>query len=175
MEILHRKDSAEGFRGGLSGQQENIQGVDTGDPVTFGQICSQNRRMVVVHHTHLIPNIVNLLKHGDLVFFDDCLYSQYVFLRGNSDALDKLGIIRVLGLSPKAIRPYETDGIYEVESSVLHNQLNEQVRVISNETNGDYIRGFMSMPEVKTLLTNKNTFLALHGCCHLDMTKVPKF
>jgi hypothetical protein len=41
----------------------------------FFNIYMQKRRMVVIHHTHLISNIMSLINDYDLLFFDDCLYS----------------------------------------------------------------------------------------------------
>lgn len=135
----------------------------------FGNIYSQNRRMVVIHHTHLIKNIVGLLNQKDLVFFDDCLFSQYIFLKNNIEQLKKKDIMCVLGLSPKAVRPIGNPGVYAVESAVLHNQLNAEVQTIDDEITGEYINGFMTIDEVKELLTDETVFLALHGCCHLKL------
>lgn len=42
------------------------------------------RRRVVVHHTHLLgQRIVDFLHANDIVFFDDCLFSQYNFIKEN--------------------------------------------------------------------------------------------
>ena len=38
-------------------------------------IESSKFRKIVIHHTHLIDNIIDLLLPNDIVFFDDCLYS----------------------------------------------------------------------------------------------------
>lgn len=125
--------------------------------------------MVVVHHTHLIPNIVDRLKSNDLVFFDDCLYSQYVFLCENMETLRMRNIVCVLGLSPKVVRPSDAPGMYGIESAILHKQLNSQIKTCVDEITGTYINGFMNISEVKYLLTYDNVFIALHGCCHLKL------
>ena len=144
--------------------------------MTFGEVFSRRRRMVVVHHTHLLKNITERLKRGDLVFFDDCLYSQYVFLEANVDKLSDMGVSCVLGLSPKAMRPSGNPGIYSIESGELHRVLNSNVETIADSAPESCLNGFMSEVEVKRLLDGDNVFLALHGCCHLKLENtVDKF
>lgn len=135
----------------------------------FGEIYSQNRRKVVIHHTHLVPNIMDYLKPDDLVFFDDCLFSQYVFIKDNISNLKNKNIVCVLGCSPKAVRPNGATGWYDVESKTLHDEMNLEVVDAASNTTGKYINGFMSKNEIDELLVNDNVFLALHGCCHLKL------
>lgn len=135
----------------------------------FGNIYSQNRRMVVIHHTHLIKDIAGLLNQRDLVFFDDCLFSQYVFLKNNIEQLKQKGIVCVLGFSPKVVRPIGNPGIEAVESAKLHKQLNIEVHSVDDKITGDYINGFMTLDEVKELIADESVYLGLHGCCHLNL------
>lgn len=128
--------------------------------------------MLVVHHTHLVPGLFWLFRPHDVVFFDDCLYSQYTFLAENVDRMSEIGIDCVLGLSPKAMRPEGICGIREIESWRLHEALNSQVRSASDTASGDYLRGFMCESEVRELLSHGNVHLALHGCCHLKLETV---
>lgn len=130
------------------------------------------RRRLVVHHTHLIPGLFWLFQPDDVVFFDDCLYSQYTFLAENVDRMAEIGVDCVLGLSPKAMRPDGSDGMRGIESWRLHEALNSQVRSAIDIASGDYLRGFMCESEVRDLLLRGNVHLALHGCCHLRLETV---
>ena len=143
--------------------------MDFGEPMNFGYSYSRKGRMVVVHHTHLIQDIVSLLKEWDIVFFDDCLYSQYIFLKDNIDILKDMNITCVIGISPKALRQEGTDGFYAVESGKLHEKMNLEIKTRDDVISGDYINGFMCKSELIELLNNENVFPALHGCCHLKM------
>ena len=60
-----------------------------------------NRRQIVIHHTHLFENVdvLSYLKPNDDVFFDDCLYSQYVFIKKNINFFIDNKIDCILGFS----------------------------------------------------------------------------
>ena len=67
------------------------------------------RRRVVVHHTHLLgQRIVDFLHVNDIVFFDDCLFSQYNFIKDNENFFKEMTIDCVLGFS---------SGLYAVEDA----------------------------------------------------------
>lgn len=83
-----------------------------------------------------------------------------------------MDIVCILGLSPKAIREECNFGICAVESAVLHNQMNSEIKLFEDEICGEYINGFMTISEVRTLMQNDNVFLALHGCCHLHLQDI---
>ena len=54
----------------------------------FGKILKKANRLIVAHETVAFPdNILDLLQQNDILFFDDCLYSQYVFLKKNIEQL----------------------------------------------------------------------------------------
>lgn len=87
------------------------------------------RRRVVIHHTHLLPSSwPSLLKKDDIVFFDDCLFSQWTFLKENTGVFTERGIDCVLGFS-SGLYASEDDGqqIHDVESHVLHDICNAKI------------------------------------------------
>lgn len=110
-----------------------------------------------------------LINDYDLLFFDDCLYSQYVFLKQNNDILKQKNVVCVMGLTTKAIRPENNIPKYDIQSSELHLLMNKQIKTYNDVVQGDYINGFMSLSEIYELIQNENIFLAFHGCCHLNL------
>lgn len=51
-------------------------------------------------HTHLLgQRIVDFLDANDIVFFDDCLFSQYNFIKDNESFFKDMAIDCVLGFS----------------------------------------------------------------------------
>lgn len=129
-------------------------------------------RRIVIHHTHKISNLVNLLEEDDVVFFDDCLYSQYIFLKENNNTLKQKNITCILGFTPKAVRPEGCPGIVEVESNILHDWLNSVVLKPEDDVSGEMLNGFMTLSEVKELLLEENIYLALHGGCHFKLENI---
>ena len=67
----------------------------------FDDILSRSNNKIVIHHTCYIDDNVILasLRKNDLVFFDDCLYSQYVFLKKYAKSLEDMSIACILGFS----------------------------------------------------------------------------
>lgn len=133
------------------------------------------RRRIVIHHTHIIGSkaILECLKPDDIVFFDDCLYSQYVFLRDNTDFFAENGIDCVLGFSAGLYSPENIEQIYNVESKTLHDACNVKIRNIEiADALREYLpemAGFMKVSQVKELIEYPFCRLALHGCCHLKL------
>lgn len=64
-------------------------------------ISRANSKKIVIHHTCYIDDdiILAALCQNDLVFFDDCLYSQYLFLKKYAKVLADKSITCVLGFS----------------------------------------------------------------------------
>lgn len=64
-------------------------------------ISRANSKKIVIHHTCYIDDdiILAALCQNDLVFFDDCLYSQYLFLKKYAKVLADKSIACVLGFS----------------------------------------------------------------------------
>lgn len=119
--------------------------------------------------------ILDLLKHDDVVFFDDCLFSQYVFLADPKvqEDLEAKKIDVVLGFSSGLYADENAKQLYDVESHVLHDACNQRISSIDD---ADYLRtsliemnGFMKVSQLKELLQLPFCHLALHGCCHLKL------
>lgn len=133
------------------------------------------RRRIVIHHTHIIGNkaIIECLKPNDIVFFDDCLYSQYVFLKENAGLFAENNIDCILGFSAGLYAPEDAKQIYGVESKTLHDACNAKIRSIETaDALREYLpemAGFMKVSQVKELLEYPFCKLALHGCCHLKL------
>lgn len=121
----------------------------------------ENKRKIVIHHTHLIDDIMSLLKNDDVVFFDDCLYSQYLFIKNNIKSLQLKNITCILGFSTKIYRTHQKPIIEK--SDILHN------RIHNNDI--DAYGGFMSLDEIRELLNFHNVYLAGHGARHLELEK----
>ena len=128
----------------------------------FGYIYQQNPRRIVIHDTFKIKDqILKYLQNNDLVFFDDCLYSQYVFLIDNIKQLEQKNINCVIGFSSKIYRQKENKPIYEANCAEYHN------RVHINDLNA--LNAYMSLDEIRQLLQFDNIYLAGHGAQHLDL------
>jgi hypothetical protein len=114
-----------------------------------------------MHQPHTVDNPMGRLKNGDLLFLDDCLYSQYVFMKGNDTELLERGVNVVLGLSSFIVRNVEDEPESISISSELHNRFHS----------GDMsaLHGFMSIDDVRELLEMQNTYLAFHGGRHLNL------
>lgn len=54
---------------------------------SFMYIAQHANRKLVVHQVLDAKSLMSKLAAGDLVFFDDCLYSQYLFLKDNAEEL----------------------------------------------------------------------------------------
>lgn len=86
----------------------------------FSLVRRIGKRNIVVHHTHILNHgILDLIKSGDIVFFDDCVYSQYVFFMENAGFFMKNDIYAVFGFSTALFRQ---DGVRPVveTTSELH-------------------------------------------------------
>lgn len=137
----------------------------------FGSHFTKYNRLIVIHHCQLIcDKIISVLQNNDILFFDDCLYSQYVFLKQYNNILKEKDIICVLGFSAALHRLDKDNPIYDIESHVIHNKCNQFIKTYKDvETNYfEELNGFMHLDEIKELLQEDNIYLACHGSCHLD-------
>ena len=98
-----------------------------------------------------------------MLFLDDCLYSQYVFLMKNIDELKAKNVICVLGFSTSIFRHAGQLPIYAAHCADCHNHVHA----------GDIsaYAAYMSIDEIKQLTSYENVFLACHGDCHLELEK----
>lgn len=137
------------------------------------------RRRIVVHHTHLLQEkILEGLHQNDIVFFDDCLFSQYVFLKQHIQFFIQNSIDCVLSFSSALYAPEDAQAcqICEVESKVLHDACNKTIQSIVDADRLRFqlqeLNGFMKISQLKELLELPHVHLAMHGCCHLDLSKI---
>lgn len=128
---------------------------------SFSYILQNIKRMIVIHHTFLFEDIMSFLNDNDLIFFDDCLYSQYVFIQKNLNKLKTKNIYCVLGFSSKIFRQNNEIPIYEADCALFHSKV--------HNGDNDAFNAYMSINEIKELLEFDNIYLACHGAWHLDL------
>lgn len=102
-----------------------------------------------------------MLQQNDMMFLDDCLYSQYMFLMKNIDVLKDKSIACVLGFSTSIFRREYQFPIYDAHCAEFHD------RVHSGDDSA--YAAYMSINDIKTLLESENIILACHGDEHLDL------
>lgn len=119
-------------------------------------------RKIVIHHTHNIDEkqFLIMLHDNDILFFDDCLYSQYFFIKKYMSLFIQRNIICILGFSTKIYRTTQKP-LLDIDSAVLHDKIH-----LNHST---ALGGFMSINEINELLTYSNIFLAGHGANHLKL------
>ena len=117
--------------------------------------------------------MIDFLHEDDIVFFDDCLFSQYNFLKENQDFFEQTSIDCILGFSSGLYASENAKQVHEVGSHVLHDACNSRISTI---VDADRLRdelleigGFMKISQLKELLQLPFCHLALHGCCHLNL------
>lgn len=127
------------------------------------RICN---RKIVIHETCQYDDkqICDTLQQNDILFFDDCLYSQYVFLRKNIIALQQKNVTCVLGLSTSICRKDNLQPTYFAHCAECHD------KVHANDVSA--YAAYMSIDEVKQLLRFSNVLVACHGDNHLELCKV---
>lgn len=140
-----------------------------------------HKRRVVIHHTHLLGlKILEHLNQNDLVFFDDCLYSQYLFIKENKQFFIDKNITCVLGFSSGLYSSEdEINQTSDICSAILHNECNQYIKSIIDANAFRHslksMSGFMKVSQIKELLSYSFCHLALHGCCHLNLDKTKTF
>lgn len=127
-------------------------------------------RRIVVHRCGRDFPRPDLFKEGDVVFFDDCLYSQYRFFEENIAALS--GVTAVFAFSPGLFRRDGQPPIDDVDSAEVHKAVNARVRTWL-DPRPDQARAFMTAAELRSLARLGSVKIALHGCVHLRLEDVP--
>ena len=129
----------------------------------FRTVLRHCGRKIVIHETCCYDDwqILNVLQRNDMLFLDDCLYSQYVFLLKNIDALKDKNVACVLGFSTSIFRREDRLPIYDAHCAEFHN------RVHSGDKSA--YAAYMSISEIEELLKFENILLACHGDAHLDL------
>ena len=98
-----------------------------------------------------------------MLFLDDCLYSQYAFLKEYADKLKKRGIVCILGFSTKIHRNEGAPMQYAV-CAECHDKFHTGDMSVLN--------AYMTVDEIKELLANDNVYIACHGARHLKLEDV---
>lgn len=134
------------------------------------QHIKNSRRLVVMHHAFNLQNACDCLKPGDVLFLDDCLYSQHVWLQENISKLASIDVLCVLGLSPCLVRPKHVGAWFDVASYTLHDAINSSMHASEKQ-----LSGFMSADELLADSKMQNVYVALHGCMHIDLHRFDAF
>lgn len=145
--------------------------------IDFGILVKDSKRFIVIHHCHeIFDKILPVLQPYDMVFFDDCLYSQYKFLKQYNYILKEKHITCVLGFSAALHRRDINTPIFDIKSDVIHKKCNEIIYTYKDTYTNyfDELNGFMHLDEIKELLKESNIYLACHGACHLHLEETRK-
>lgn len=129
----------------------------------FKKILLSSKRKIVFHETCYFENqeILRLLSDNDLLFFDDCLYSQYLFIKDNMSFFRKRYINCILGFSGNIYRREHFNPNFFAICSDCHDKIHKNEYLAYNS--------YMSLLELDELLANDNIHLAAHGFNHLDI------
>lgn len=129
----------------------------------FSKVFCANRRKLVLHETCYYEDdfILGKLNDYDILFFDDCLYSQYVFLKNNIDVLKQKQIICVFGFSTGIHREEDHSPRYYAKCANSHDRVHfGDISAYDN---------YMSLPELFEICKFDNVFIACHGQFHLQL------
>lgn len=126
----------------------------------FFTIQKNSKRNLVLHNVCEYTNFKKIVKPYDLLFFDDCTYDQYNFIIENLDFFKRNKLNCVVAFSTNLYRMDDTFPLKNVRTDVLHKSIVQST---------DYLKGFISISELKELLTFDNIFLALHGHNHCNL------
>ena len=120
-------------------------------------------RKIVIHETCIYDDwqIIDNICQNDILFFDDCLYSQYVFLKRNNDKLASKNVTCIIGFSTSIFRRDNQTPIEFAHCASFHD------RVHSGDESA--YAAYMSISEIEELLKFENILLACHGDAHLDL------
>lgn len=134
----------------------------------FAKIYHSNRRKVVLHETCYYKDdfIISRLNEKDVLFFDDCLYSQYVFFKKTIDILIKKHITIVFSFSTGIFRHKECVPCYYARCGESHDEVHNGNTFVLNN--------YMSLAEIHEICRFDNVFLACHGQQHLQLEKIDK-
>lgn len=127
----------------------------------FFRILKESKRNIVIHNISENCCIKKFLKTNDLLFFDDCTYDQYKFIKNNLNYLNDNELNCVLGFSTNIYRKENEQPLENVKTEILHD-------LILNKNDRSVSRGFISYSELKDILQYDNVFLALHGHNHFN-------
>lgn len=142
----------------------------------FEYVYVLSKRKIVFHHCfeyldNFKDNLEKKINDYDLIFFDDCVYSQYVFIKKYYEIFRRKNCFLVIGFSSSLYRNDEDSPILNITTSDIHNECNKFIFSYLDRYEYDIeeLCGFMSISEIKELLSYDRIYLALHGCCHLNL------
>lgn len=137
----------------------------------FKIIYSIVKRIIVFHECFTFNDAIKrILKPYDLLFFDDCVYSQYVFLKKYNIFFKDNNIFCILGFSSGLIRKPNAIPIKEIETKNIHDRVNDIIKSWKDIDKLPYeCNGMMSIDELNEMNKEPNIFIALHGCVHLHL------
>ena len=129
---------------------------------SFGYILGHANRKLVMHEYDKHIDVLTLLQPNDILFLDDCVFSQYEFVNTHIVQLKALNITIVLGFSTRLHRNMNEYPTYDTTAN-LHKKYHY----------GDMtsLNGFMTIQEIKELLSYDNVYIANHGANHLNLSE----
>lgn len=78
----------------------------------------------------------------------------------------------VFGFSPGLARPLGSEPIRYIESAIAHAAVNACMKSAHDRPPPE-IKAFMSIDEVREMVSFGNAKIALHGCVHLNLEPIP--
>lgn len=150
----------------------------TGLQKTFEDLEIKRSTDFIVIHQCIMPETMQLIllqaKAKDVLFFDDCLYSQNLFLKENLDYLYEKKFQIILSLSTSLLRPDDLEPDLKIkDQAIIHKKINDEFwksrkSNIPFKISKEDLRIFMSLSEIKDFL-KKGIVLAAHGSKHLKL------
>lgn len=122
----------------------------------------QGSRLLVIHEV-LNYNYINNIQNNDMLFFDDCLYSQYICIKKYNLLFIEKNVKCVLGFSTGIYRNETQQPMFNAICSECHDKIHNNI---------DVTNAYMSLTELRELLSFNNVYLAAHGHMHLKLESV---
>jgi hypothetical protein len=131
----------------------------------FFKSYKKTNRNIVLHDISNFSycDVIDILENDDILFLDDCTYHQYDFIKCKKTCLDLKNITCVLPFSTNIFRCPIFDSLINIPTSILHQNY--------HNNNQKYLNAFMTIQELKELLSFDNVFLALHGHNHKKLSQ----
>lgn len=130
---------------------------------SFTYLLSNAQRLIVAHEAFNFENSIvdKVLQYNDMLFFDDCLYSQYVFIKNNVEELQQKNITCILGFSTSIMR---------ISGTPIVDAICSEQHIKFHKGDMTALQAYMSIDEIKELLFFDNIFLACHGDRHIELS-----
>ena len=125
--------------------------------IPFQKYVETKSRNLVIHNIINENEIISKIKPTDIIFFDDCTYDQYCFIKNNLSVLQSIPL--VIGFSTGLYREESNQPITGITTKELHDGFHRGDMSFKN--------GFMTLNEIIELSNLDNIYIALHGHDHL--------